>query len=72
MFLKENILYIVKRDNLSKSKLSILTSLPYMTISDIMSGKISDPRISSVSKIALGLKISIDDLIFKDLSKEIK
>lgn len=48
------------------------TNIARRTLQEIIYGKVTNPRIDTIMKIASELNISIDDLIYKDFSKETK
>jgi transcriptional regulator with XRE-family HTH domain len=48
---------------ISQDKLSKLAGITLHTLTKIESGATTDPRITSLSKIANGLGVSVDDLI---------
>jgi len=58
----ENIKKIRKRLGISQDKLSKLADISHNTIIKIESGKIKNPTINTVKKIAKALKVSLDDL----------
>lgn len=70
MNLQKNLIFLLKKMQISKQELSKLCKIPYMTLSDIIKGTTKDPRISLIINISLSLNISIDDLLLKDLEKE--
>lgn len=63
MFLGDKIRRIREEQNLSLRDLEKITGLRYSFISNIERGIVKDPRISTVIKLAKGLKVSIDDLL---------
>lgn len=56
---------IINEKNLTIRQVSILTGVPKSTISDIISGRTS-PRMDTLEKLAVGLKVHISDLIESD------
>lgn len=66
MFLKNNILFLKKSN--SFQTLSEITKIPKTTLFDIVNEKVKNPRIDILIKLKEAFNISIDDLIFKDLS----
>lgn len=52
---------IMYNKNLSVRQVSRLTGVPTSSLNDIMNGK-SSPRLDTLEKIAIGLKIHISDL----------
>ena len=60
-----NINELLKKRNISKYKLSKLSSIPYMTLNDICNGKTELKKCSAetVYRLAQGLQISMEDLL---------
>ena len=56
---------IINEKNLTRRQVEILTGIPRSTISDIISGRTS-PRMDTLEKLAIGLKVHISDLIKSD------
>ncbi|MEY8414534.1 helix-turn-helix transcriptional regulator [Lachnospiraceae bacterium 62-26] len=52
---------IMYKKNLTIRQVSVLTSLPRSTISDILSGR-TIPRMDTMEQLAAGLKVHITDL----------
>ena len=52
---------IMYSKNLSVNQVSLLTGIPHTTIVDIKNGH-SSPRLDTLEKIAMGLKVRITDL----------
>lgn len=52
---------IIYKKNLTIRQVSVLTSLPRSTISDILSGR-TIPRMDTMEQLAAGLKVRITDL----------
>lgn len=48
---------------ISQDKLSKMADVTLHTLTKIESGATSDPRIETVNKIAIALKVSLDDLM---------
>lgn len=61
--LGENVHKIRIERNLSRRNVSKLTDISERTIEFIEKGKILNPRIDTVEKIAIALDVSIDELI---------
>lgn len=55
---------------MDKKAFCLKNGIAYRTFQDIYSGITKDPRMSFLIQISKGLKISLDDLVYKDLSKE--
>jgi transcriptional regulator with XRE-family HTH domain len=54
-----------KKKNLTQDALSKKADIPYTTLAKIESDVIQNPTLETISKIAEGLKISLDDLTKK-------
>jgi len=67
MFLKNNILFL-KLSKKSYKELSEFTKIPETTLKDLVSGKVTNPRLDVLIKLSKAFNISIDDLVFKDIS----
>ena len=61
----KNIKRYRNRLGISQDKLSKLASVTLHTLTKIESGATPDPRIETVSRIAKGLGVGVDDLIQK-------
>ncbi|MBN1968698.1 MAG: helix-turn-helix transcriptional regulator [Candidatus Delongbacteria bacterium] len=48
---------------LTQEQLAIKAGIPYTTLAKIESGMVNNPRMKTLQKIALALKISIDELV---------
>ena len=68
MYLKNNLLFLKNNDSLQT--MSEKTKIPKSTLFDVINGNIENPRINILIKIRETYKINLDDLIFKDLSKD--
>ena len=66
MFLKNNLLFL--KNSLSFQSLSELTKIPKTTLCDIATGINQNPKLDVLIRLKEAFNISIDDLIFKDLS----
>ena len=56
--------------NKSLAQFSRDTNIPYRTLQDIFAKKVNYPKTETLIKLRDHFNILIDDLIFKDLSKE--
>lgn len=61
--LAKNIKRYRNKLGVSQDRLSKLANVTLHTLTKIESGATSDPRIETVNKIAIALKVSLDDLI---------
>lgn len=66
MFLQSNLKILIT----NQMQFSKKTNIPRRTLQSLIYGDRQDPRISTIMKIASELNISIDDLIYKDFTKE--
>ncbi|MFH1826758.1 MAG: helix-turn-helix transcriptional regulator [bacterium] len=62
MYLR-NLVKLRKQKGWNLEKLAVESGVSYNTIIKIEKGRISDPRISTVIKLAKALKVKTDDLI---------
>jgi transcriptional regulator with XRE-family HTH domain len=60
------VLMIMNQRNISIYKMTIYSGLEHSTISRILSGKRSRPRIDTVVKIARSLNLTIDEILLRD------
>lgn len=60
MFNKDLIIELLKRKNWSRYKLSKEANLAQSTLSDILTGKNSNPRMDTIQKIATALDVTVD------------
>ncbi len=67
MYLLENMKHFKKTRGLTAYALKSL-GIPLTTSTQLFNGTTTDPRISVIIKLANIYNITIDDLIFKDLS----
>ena len=56
---------LIKDKGMSLNELSIKSCIGYATVHDIVSGKVENPRIDTVIKIAEGLGETVEKLISK-------
>ena len=69
MSVSSNLNRILAERKINQKELSELSGLPASTISNALSDE-SDPRSSTLSKIAIALGISVDLIIFNDQERE--
>ena len=67
MFLQKNMIYFKEKKGFTPYKLKQL-GVPLTTTQQIIDGTTEDPRLSILLKLIKIYDISLDDLIFKDLS----
>lgn len=75
MFFYENIMFLKEKKNFSVNELSKMISIPQTTLNDIFNKRTKNPKLETIAIIGIGLKKlkyinTLDDLIYKDLSKE--
>ena len=68
MYLKNNILFL--KNTMTFQQLAELTKIPKTTLFDITNGNVQNPRLDVLIKLKEAFKVSIDDLVFTDLSKK--
>lgn len=66
MFLQSNLKHLIT----NQIQFCKQTEIKRSTLQDIIYGKTPNPGILTIMKIACTLNVSIDDLIYKDLTKE--
>lgn len=64
MELTERIQYILNSKEMTQADLSRAAGLSTAQVSQIMSGKVKDPRLSTIAAIAEALNVSLDYLAF--------
>lgn len=73
---KERILELCKKENLTINRLSTLSGVTQSTVNNITSGRNNSTTISTIKKLCDGLNITIIDFfnddIFRDLEQEIR
>ncbi|MCL2522508.1 MAG: helix-turn-helix domain-containing protein [Erysipelotrichales bacterium] len=72
MFIKENLLFLRKKSNLTQLEISKqleISEVGYQALERKASASI--PSVATLTKLKQIYNVSIDDLLFKDLSKEI-
>ncbi|MDS0527846.1 helix-turn-helix domain-containing protein [Clostridium sp. SHJSY1] len=57
------IIKTLERQGISMHELSNKCGVPYSTLHDILNGKAKNPRVDTVSKIAEGLNMSINEIL---------
>lgn len=71
MYLQKNFLYMKEINNLSYEKISKNTEINVSTLFTLAKGDQRNTRIEVVSKLSKYFDITIDDLVYKDLSKNV-
>lgn len=67
--LAQNIRKLRKKKELSQEKLARLADISTATLVKIEAGTAKEPTITTVSKIAVALDISIDELVGRNVQK---
>lgn len=63
MSLRQAILKIAERKQLTKYKVAKISGIPQSTFSDIVNEKNQNPTIETIAKIANGLGVTVSELI---------
>lgn len=63
MSLRQAILRIAERKQLTKYKVAKMSGIPQSTFSDIVNEKNQNPTIETIGKIANGLGVTVSELI---------
>ncbi|MBQ2691811.1 MAG: helix-turn-helix transcriptional regulator [Clostridia bacterium] len=73
---KERILELCQKNNISVNKLSSMSGVTQSTINNIVSGRNNSTTVSTIKKLCDGLGITIEEFfnseLFRDLEQEIK
>jgi transcriptional regulator with XRE-family HTH domain len=70
ILIKENLLFLTKKYNISEAELSRQAKLPQATINRLLKGATEDPRASTLKSIADFFNISVDQLLSNNLLQE--
>ncbi len=68
MYFNKNMKYLLTSGHMNQNKLANIMGITRQSVNQIM--KTKDPRISTVIKVCEIFKLSIDELIYKDLESE--
>ncbi len=68
--IKENLLFLTKKHNISEAELARRVNLPQATVNRLLNGVTDDPRASTLNAIANFFNVSVDQLINNKLMKE--
>ena len=73
---KERILELCQKNNISVNKLSSMSGVTQSTVNNIVSGRNNSTTVSTIKKLCYGLGITIEEFfnseLFRDLEQEIK
>ena len=61
--IKNRILYLIKERNITINKLATLSGLTQSTVEDIASGKSKNPKLKTLHRLAIGLNMTISELL---------
>lgn len=70
MFLIQNLNYLKEQSGMSFQKLSSASGIKQTTLKYVFTEKTTNPSFEVVIVLAKLFNISLDDLVYKDLSKE--
>lgn len=68
--IKENLLFLTRKHNISEAELSRKANLPQATLNRLLKGTTDDPRASTLKAIAAFFNITVDQLLSEHLLKE--
>lgn len=71
MYLKSNLKLLRKKQSLSYRQLGECTKVNFSRIRKLENEDSSNPKISTLKKLADYFSITIDELVYKDLSKNV-
>lgn len=71
-YLKENIDFFMDKKNMSANYLAELSGMYRSVLINIINGITKNPDILTIVKIANALRISVDDLLYKDFRKDVR
>jgi len=69
MYIQKNLIFLRSKSSLGLRELARSSNADVSTLHKIESGKIKDPTISTMSKIASAFGVSIDSFVNEDLEK---
>jgi len=61
--LGNNIKKLMDEQEISQFRLSLAAEVPQSRISNILSGRVKNPRVATVSRLAKALGVTVDDLL---------
>lgn len=68
--ISKRLISICKERNLTTNKLSTLSGITQSTIQDLITGKSKNPKLKTLHKIAIGLNITLSELLdFEELNE---
>lgn len=70
MFLIQNLNYLKEQSSMSFQKLSLLCGVKQTTLKYVFTEKTANPSFEVVIALAKFFNVSLDDLVYKDLSQE--
>ena len=65
--LSKNLQYLMEINNINKSQLSKILSIPSMSIGRWVNGKVTDPSLSKLLSLSRFFGVGIDDLVMRNL-----
>jgi len=70
MYIKKNLVFLKEKNNISYRKISSAININISAIIRIKNGAEDNVTIKTVTKLAKYFKLSLDDFVYKDLSKQ--
>lgn len=68
--LAKNLIYLAEQEGLRQSAIGKVANVDQATVSRILNGRIADPGVSKVQKLARRFGVTMDDLVSRDLATE--
>jgi len=65
--LSKNLQYLMEIQNINKSQLAKVLSIPSMSIGRWVNGKVTDPSLSKLQRLSRFFEVAIDDLVTRNL-----
>lgn len=70
--IRKRLTNICKEKNITTNKLATLAGITQSTIQDLMTGKTTNPKLKTLHKIAVGLNMTVSELLdFPEMNESI-